>query len=81
MGKHVILRPHFGEIKVEIMRDILAVKFAFGTECAIMLERTGQAAIVHENYWHDYFWGVCKGQGEDWLGRLLTERREANRGL
>lgn len=69
-------RPDWKQIRVGVMRSILAVKFAVGSALAQKLLDTGDEELVEGNWWHDTFWGVYKGRGENWLGRLLMERRE-----
>ena len=60
----------------EVMRGLLARKFAPGTELAARLLATGDAQLVEGNTWGDRFWGVCRGQGRNQLGQLLMERRD-----
>jgi predicted NAD-dependent protein-ADP-ribosyltransferase YbiA (DUF1768 family) len=67
-------------VKVDVMRDLIAQKFAVGSELADRLLATGDQELVEGNTWGDTFWGVCDGVGENWLGRLLMERRAALRG-
>lgn len=31
--------------------------------------------LIEGNYWHDTYWGVCEGVGENHLGKLLMEIR------
>jgi predicted NAD-dependent protein-ADP-ribosyltransferase YbiA (DUF1768 family) len=31
--------------------------------------------LVEYNYWGDLYWGVCRGEGENHLGRILMEIR------
>lgn len=70
-----LLRQDWTLVKVGIMRDLLAQKFAPGTECARLLLKTGDEVLVEGNWWHDTFWGVCDGVGQNQLGELLMERR------
>lgn len=66
-------------VKVGIMAALLARKFASGTPLTPLAQKlldTGDAVLVEGNYWGDVFWGVCNGKGENWLGKLLMERRE-----
>jgi predicted NAD-dependent protein-ADP-ribosyltransferase YbiA (DUF1768 family) len=28
------------------------------------------------NYWNDKFWGICKGVGENHLGKILMQIRD-----
>lgn len=46
-----------------------------------LLQATGDAKLVHLNYWHDTFYGVCictqhKRTGKNWLGVLLMKLRD-----
>lgn len=74
MGRQVLLRWDWDEIKIDLMRDLLAQKFAKGTELGNKLEATS-GELVEGNNWGDTFWGVCNGVGANWLGRLLMDRR------
>jgi ribA/ribD-fused uncharacterized protein len=78
-GRRVALRSDWDEVKVELMRELLAIKFAAGSELAARLLATAERELVEGNAWGDVFWGVCEGCGENWLGRLLMERRAALR--
>ena len=40
-----------------------------------MLLATEDVLLVESNTWGDRTWGVYKGAGENWLGRLLMEVR------
>lgn len=59
------------------MRECLEQKFAQEPFRTWLLE-TGDEPIQEGNYWGDSFWGVDKkkGQGENWLGKLLMEIRD-----
>lgn len=76
MGKTVRLRPDWNAVKVEVMRGLLAEKFKEGSRLADRLLATGGALLEEGNWWGDRFWGTCNGAGENWLGRLLMERRD-----
>lgn len=74
-GARVILRPDWEEIKVDVMRDALALKFAYDSPLANMLLATEHRLLIEGNTWGDTFWGQCKGFGHNMLGVLLMERR------
>lgn len=78
-GRRITLRRDWEAVKVEVMRELIAIKFAAGSELARRLLATGERELVEGNWWGDRFWGVCDGRGENWLGRLLMERRAALR--
>lgn len=37
--------------------------------------------IVHDNYWHDTYWGVSKGEGKNILGKMLMCIRDNDNDL
>ena len=87
-------RPDWKEVNVGIMRDLLRQKFQLSTLRRKLLA-TMNAYLEEGNYWHDTFWGVCKGEldgrtcrhgkhdpeGENWLGWLLMEVRAEISGI
>ncbi len=63
-----------------LMQDILAAKFAPGSELATKLMALNPNDLVEENTWHDLNWGVCicpthNGAGRNWLGTALLYTR------
>jgi ribA/ribD-fused uncharacterized protein len=75
MGQRVVLREDWEEVKLGIMLDLLRLKFA-NRVLRTQLVATGDTILVEGNDWHDYFWGVCMGVGENHLGKLLMQVRE-----
>jgi N-glycosidase YbiA len=74
-GKRVTLRPDWDDIKIDVMREILRVKFQEPVLRAKLLA-TGMAELIEGNFHDDTFWGQCPlGDGLNWLGRLLMELR------
>jgi predicted NAD-dependent protein-ADP-ribosyltransferase YbiA (DUF1768 family) len=45
-------------------------------ELAQLLIDTDDHELIEGNWWHDYFWGVCNGKGENHLGKILMDVRE-----
>lgn len=74
-GKRVTLREDWSdELKLEIMHGLLRQKFKqepFHSK----LMATGERDLVEGNYWGDTFWGVCRGKGQNHLGKLLMQVR------
>jgi ribA/ribD-fused uncharacterized protein len=64
----------FEMIKIDIMRQILCAKFELPV-LKSMLIATGNRKLIEGNTWGDTFWGVCRGEGANWLGRLLEQVR------
>lgn len=78
-GRRFKCRPDWADVKVQVMRVLLRQKFGPRRALAAKLEATGDAELIEGNGWGDTFWGVCDGEGENHLGRLLMEIRAENR--
>ena len=76
IGRRAKLRADWEDVKIAVMYSLLQQKFAKGSPLAARLKSTGQAQLVEGNWWGDRFWGVCKGVGENNLGKLLMVLRE-----
>lgn len=75
LGQSVKLRPDWEEVKVQVMRGLIRQKFE-NPFLRPLLTATSDAELIEGNHWHDRFWGVCGGIGQNWLGRLLMEVRD-----
>lgn len=75
LGRKVTLRAGWDEGRDVIMRALLELKFAPGSDLARKLLDTGDAELVEGNTWGDRYWGVCGGRGENRLGKMLVEIR------
>lgn len=73
-GKKVRLRPDWETVKVAIMEELVRQKFR-DPELRDALLATGEEELVEVNTWNDKFWGVCKGKGENHLGKILMKIR------
>lgn len=82
-GRDVEMRPDWYKVKVEIMTTLLVQKFGPAypdtRKLANMLDNTGDVEIIEGNTWGDTFWGVCRGKGENHLGKILMQVRSDNR--
>ena len=81
LGRRCTLRPNWEQVKIDVMRECLRIKF-LDDHLRSQLLATGEAELVEGNTWMDRFWGQCPvGVGENMLGKLLMElRRELRRG-
>lgn len=70
-GRRLKIRPGWDDMKMNVMGMLLRQKFKPGSELAAKLIATGEANIEEGNTWGDKFWGVCDGEGENNLGKLL----------
>lgn len=75
LGQGVLVRPDWNEVKVDIMRKLVREKFENPFLRPLLLS-TGDAELILNNNWNDKFWGICRGVGENWLGKILCEERE-----
>ena len=75
LGKTVTVSADWEQRKIGVMLQLLRQKFAKEPYRTRLLETRG-AALVEANYWGDRFWGVCKGEGLNHLGRLLETVRD-----
>lgn len=84
MGRRVLLRPDWEQVKYAAMTAILRSKFA-DAQLRTWLKETGNAELIEANHWHDTIWGRCtcathQGAGSNYLGQILMElRAELNR--
>lgn len=74
MGRLVTLRADWDSIRVGVMENLLRQKFQHAGLKARLLS-TGTETLVEGNTWNDKFWGVCRGVGQNNLGKLLMKIR------
>ena len=75
LGRKLKLRRDWGSVRIGIMAAILRIKFE-NADLRKRLLNTDDAELIEGNNWHDTFWGVCDGVGENNLGKLLMKIRE-----
>lgn len=75
-GKSKGMRPDWDTVKLSIMEDIVKSKFQQHPDLAKDLKNTSPQELIEGNWWNDTFWGVCKGKGENHLGKILMKIRE-----
>lgn len=78
LGRIVEIRDDWEEAKLGVMENLLRQKFQDKGLRQQLLD-TGDEEIIEGNYWHDTYWGVCNGVGENHLGKLLMKLREEYR--
>jgi ribA/ribD-fused uncharacterized protein len=71
----VMVRPDWDDIKVNVMYEINKIKFTTHPELREMLLETGDKYLEETNWWSDFWWGVCNGEGENQLGMILMRIR------
>lgn len=78
-GRKTATRPDWEQVKVSVMTKLVTEKFTRNLELQKKLLDTGDAELIEGNTWGDVFWGVCKGKGENHLGKILMQVREVIR--
>ena len=71
LGRKLPLRSDWEEVKIQIMYEIVKIKFEMNPRLKRLLLETGDEVLVEDNTWNDRFWGVCNGEGENHLGKIL----------
>lgn len=73
------IRDDWEFVRVDVMRYLIEQKFSHTDphhhDLCCWLTDTGDALLIEGNAWGDTFWGVCNMVGQNWLGRILMERR------
>ena len=62
------------------MMYLLRIKFS-NKRLEHLLLNTEDAILIEGNWWGDKFWGVCRGEGQNWFGHLLMSLREEIRNV
>jgi len=75
LGQNIIIRPDWDAVKLDVMEEVLRYKFS-NSEMRRKLIATGDAELIEGNNWNDTFWGVCKGVGQNHLGKLIMKIRD-----
>lgn len=75
MGRELIIRDNWDQVKLTIMEDLLRIKFNYPVFKDKLLN-TYPHELEESNSWGDTYWGVCNGTGENHLGKLLMQLRE-----
>ena len=76
LGRKVVLRHDWELVKDQVMYEILVAKFTQNAALKLLLLRTGDQELIEGNWWNDRYWGVCKGEGKNTLGKLLMKLRQ-----
>lgn len=74
-GRRVALRSDWEKVKFQVMKELVLQKF-INPELREKLIKTDGNELIEGNTWNDTCWGVCKGVGENNLGKILMEVRE-----
>lgn len=85
LGRSIVLRPNWEEIKLDVMFLVVFDKFSRNPELKQKLINTEKTYLEEANAWGDRFWGVSykgfdgklmlTGIGENNLGKILMRIR------
>ena len=80
LGRNIVLRSDWEQIKVDVMFKLIAAKFNQNKELKQLLLATGNRKLIECNHWNDIFWGMCESRngliGENYLGKILMAVRK-----
>jgi ribA/ribD-fused uncharacterized protein len=76
LGRTIPIRPDWEEQKLFFMEMLVSQKFHNIAEYREKLLATGDEELVEGNAWGDTFWGVCRGVGQNHLGKILMKIRK-----
>jgi len=74
LGKTITKRDDWNKEKLSVMSKLLVQKFN-NPDLRKLLVATDPLDLEEGNTWHDTFWGVCNGIGENHLGKILMQIR------
>lgn len=74
-GRNLMLRKDWESIKYDVMKELVTLKFKANAGLRQELLDTGDKYLEETNTWGDTCWGVCRGKGNNWLGKILMEVR------
>lgn len=74
LGNMITLRADWEDVKLQVMYDICWEKFNI-PELKEALIGTGDRELIEGNWWNDVYWGMCRGKGENHLGKILMDIR------
>ena len=69
----------WNERKEAVMHAVVRAKFLQNDDLRAKLVATGDEPLVEENTWGDTEWGICRGVGQNKLGKILEQVREESR--
>ena len=81
MGRNVILRTDWEDVKDKLMYMIVRLKFLQNNDLMLKLKNTENYSLIEGNYWCDNYWGNCTCykckniKGFNKLGKILMKIR------
>jgi len=75
-GQTIKIVDNWIDIKYSVMFNVILYKFKHNDDLKKMLVDTGDKYLEETNHWGDTYYGVCNGEGQNKLGKILMEVRE-----
>lgn len=75
-GRTITIRKDWNQIKIKIMNGLIHLKFTIYEDLRKKLLATANMELIEGNLWNDTFWGMCRGKGHNYLGKILMQVRE-----
>lgn len=75
LGRTCTMRPDWEQVKLRMMEQLLFKKYRIHRHLQTKLIQTMGVELINENTTGDKFWGVCDGEGENHLGKILMSVR------
>lgn len=77
LGQTIELRSDWEDIKYSVMLGVNLYKYTHHKDLLVLLKNTAPKYLEETNYWGDKYWGVCKNEGQNNLGKVLMTIRDA----
>jgi predicted NAD-dependent protein-ADP-ribosyltransferase YbiA (DUF1768 family) len=75
-GRRLAMRLDWEVVKVPTMWNLIQQKYCSSSTLGHKLADLWDWHIEEGNTWGDTFWGVCRGRGDNRLGKLLMAQAE-----
>lgn len=82
MGRKIQLRDDWADIRIQIMKELIILKFVGTPTLKKKLLSTSNLPLIEGNKWHDNFWGNCtcpkctSVEGKNNLGKIIMDVRD-----
>lgn len=67
--------PFWHDLSLKVMYNVNLAKYTQHADLQEMLIETFPQVLQEGNTWNDTFWGICKGKGDNHLGKILMKLR------
>jgi len=75
LGKQAPMKVFWDLNKDRVMEEIERNKYSYNPWLRKKLDGTYPHELIEGNWWGDTYWGICKGVGQNKLGKILMSIR------